>query len=194
MATACQKKQAVEEAPCCTESVVLNQEKLKLPTESIYQLESKWHDQDNKTLTLNSLTGKIQVVAMVFSNCKLACPRLIVDLKAIENKLSVDQKKKVSFLLITFDTERDTPKQLKKFANDMQLNDNWKLIHSSETNTREISMILNINYEKQTDGTFAHSNAIHIINKKGIIVHRQDGLGADNTQTIKAISNLISKP
>lgn len=190
VAAACQKKSGLK--PCCTTSAVINQSNLNLPNESIYQLESKWQDQDNKTLTLNSLSGKIQIVAMIFTNCKLACPRLIVDLKLIESKLSAEQKKKSSFLLISFDSERDTPKSLKKFAVEMQLDENWKLIHSTEKNIREISMILDVSYEKQTDGTFSHSNAIHIINETGIIVHRQEGLGSDNTQTLAAISNILA--
>lgn len=188
---ACQSKKKSIEKPCCANSEIIKHDNLKLPTESIYQLESKWQDQDEKTLTLNSLQGKIQVTAMIFSNCKLACPRIIIDLKTIESKLTKEERSKVSFLLISFDAERDTAKQLKKFAKEMHLNENWKLIHSTENNIREISMILDVKYEKQPDGTFSHSNAIHVVNQNGVIVHRQEGLGADNSATLEAISKTV---
>ncbi len=41
---------------------------------------------------------------------------------------------------------------------------------------------------KDKEGNFAHSNIITVLNSKGEIVHRQEGLSADPAETLTAIA------
>ena len=52
-------------------------------TDSIFYLDSKWQNQDGKTLQLQDLKGKNLVVVMIFTSCKTACPLLVTDIKNI---------------------------------------------------------------------------------------------------------------
>lgn len=176
---------------CCKEAPNgLSEKKFILSKESVYQLNDSWTDQNNQEIKLNELQGKVQVVAMIFTNCTYACPRIIMDLKMLELKIPEAHKKNVNFLLLSFDTERDTPEVLKQFAKDKKLNEHWRLLHGNENQVREISMVLGVKFEKKSDNSFAHSNLITILNQKGEIVHQQEGLGVKSDETIGKINEL----
>jgi len=57
---------------------------------SIYDLESVWQDQQALTLTLGDLAGRPRVVAMVYTSCAYACPRILKDMKRIEGELRAE--------------------------------------------------------------------------------------------------------
>lgn len=181
-----------EKKECCSKSDSSkvenkNEDLSDLNKESIYQLESDWQNQNGKPLKLTSFKGKIQVVAMVFTNCTYACPRIVGDMQLIESSLSEELKKQVDFILISFDVERDTPERLLSFSKEMKLSDNWVLLHGNEESTHEMSLVLGVKYDKQTDGSFAHSNIITVLNQDGAIAFQQEGLGVSQEKTMEAI-------
>ena len=158
--------------------------------QSIFTIADTFQTQHNNNITLSSFAGKPTVVGMIFTNCGYACPRLTSDMKNIANKLK-DNKRKVNFVLISFDTERDTPAQLQKFAKQMELDSNWILLHGSEQVVRTLSVLLNVQFEKDADGNFSHSNLISVLDKDGILNFQKEGLEADHTETVDKINELI---
>jgi protein SCO1 len=157
---------------------------------SIYQSTGEWHNQHGDTLRLSSLEGKIPVMAMVFTQCTYACSRIVADIKNMEKQIPRDKKDKVVFVLVSFDSERDQPARLKAFASQMQLNDNWVLLHGNEEEVRELSMLLEVKYKKQPNGDFAHSNGITLLNRQGAIVTRVEGLGVNARPLLDELSRL----
>ena len=157
-----------------------------ISSESIYQLPDTFETQDNKKITLSSFDGKPTVVGMIFTHCTYACPRLTADIKDIEDKIK-SEKGDVNYLLISFDSERDLPDQLKKFANDHDLDKNWTLLHGSENAVRTLSVLLNVQFQKDAEGNFSHSNIISVLDKNGVLVFQKEGIDADPTETISAI-------
>src|SRR5690606_32328154 len=125
----------------------------ELPEESIYQFNGEWHSQDGDTVTLESLRGKIPVIAMVFTYCEFACPRIIADIKKLHDQVPPGKEEEVIFVLVSFDTERDHPERLKEYADRMNLGDNWLLLHGNEDNVRMLSMLLDVKYQKQAGNT-----------------------------------------
>lgn len=161
-----------------------------LSSESIYQLTDTFQTQNNKSVTLSSFAGKPTVVAMIFTHCTYACPRLTADMKNIESKLK-DENGKVNFLLVSFDAERDLPDTLKKYANGIGLDENWTLLHGSEEEVRTLSVLLNVQFAKDAEGNFSHSNIISVLDKKGVLRFQKEGLGADQSETISTIKQLV---
>ena len=161
-----------------------------LSSESIYELNETFQTQDNKNVTLSSFRGKPTVVAMIFTHCAYACPRLTADMKNIESQLK-DKNGKVNFLLVSFDEERDTPDTLKHYANSMGLDENWTLLHGSEDVVRTLSVLLNIQYAKDADGNFSHSNVISVLDKNGVLRFQKEGLDADHKETVSTIQKLL---
>ena len=100
----------------------------------------------------------------------------------------------VNFLLVSFDVTRDTPERLKYFATKSGLNKNWTLLHGDEDAVRTLSVLLNVQYEKDADGNFSHSNIISVLDKQGRLQFQKEGLGANHTETINVIKKLVQLP
>jgi protein SCO1/2 len=158
---------------------------------SVYDLEQVWTNQNGQAAALESLAGQPTVVAMFFSSCRYACPRITADLKAIEAKLSPEQRARVRFALFSFDAEGDQPAALKAFATRMELDEaRWTLFHAPSDSVRELAATLGVSYRREEDGSFSHGNAITVLDARGGIVHQQPGLGADPAGTLDALARL----
>ena len=177
-------------APCCSEDAPAAVG--ALPDTSLYNLESNWTDQTNQEQELSDFRGTITVAAMIFTNCEYACPRIIADLKAIEGTLTKDNLSHVKWLLLSMDSERDTPEVLKAYAERNNLDpERWTLMHGNDSAVRELGATLGVRYKKDANGNYAHSNLITLLDKEGRICHQLEGLGADNQETIQAVQALI---
>lgn len=77
-----------------------------------------------------------------------------------------------------------------EYAKEMGLSHRWVLLHGDEENVRELSMLLEVNYKKQRDGLYAHSNEIILLDKKGRIVTSTEGLGINPLPIVKRIEEL----
>lgn len=161
------------------------------PAESIFNLKDTFLTQDGAAVTLASLAGKPTVVAMIFTNCGYACPRITDDMKGIEDQLKPNEKG-VNFLLVSFDIIRDIPTQLKAYAQEKELDGNWTLLHGSEDATRTVSVLLNVQYQKDADGNFSHSNIISVLDKNGVPRFHKEGLEANHLETIAQIKSLMN--
>lgn len=52
----------------------------KISDLSIYNLPSKWTNQNGKEIEMKDLKGKVLVMVMIYISCKSACLRLVVDM------------------------------------------------------------------------------------------------------------------
>jgi protein SCO1 len=157
--------------------------------QSIFMVTDSFQTQQNKSITLASLQGKPTIVGMIFTNCTYACPRLTADMQQLETKLK-DDDGKINYVLISFDAERDQPEQLKKFAGNLNLGNNWTLLHGSEDAVRTLSVLLNVQFEKDAEGNFSHSNIISVLDKNGVLRYQKEGLNADQSETLATIRQL----
>ena len=161
-----------------------------IPAESIYMIGDTFQTQDNKSVTLASFAGKPTVVGMIFTHCDYACPRLTADMKNMEEKLKGEDGK-VNFLLVSFDSQRDSSAQLKKFASGLQLSKNFTLLHGSEEAVRTLSVLLNVQFEKDAEGNFSHSNIISVLDKNGTLRFQKEGLDANHEETINTLHQIL---
>lgn len=157
---------------------------------SLYNLSSTWVDQHGRSRPLGSLGGRVQVVAMVYTHCGYACPRIIMDMKRIEGLLPDDAE--VGFVLVSIDPERDTPGRLGRYAESVALEpDRWTLLTAPDPDILELAAVLGVRYRRTADGEFEHSNVITVLDPAGETAHRQLGLGQDPTATVAAIRPLL---
>lgn len=163
-----------------------------IPDESIYNLTDTFTTQDNRPVSLKDFAGAPTVMAMIFTHCTYACPRLTADIQNIESKLGKNSEK-VNFVLVSFDSERDLPQQLTKFKKEMKLDNRFTLLHGSEDAVRTLSVLLNVQFQKNSNGDFSHSNIISVLDKKGNLVFQKEGIQADQKQTIQQIIELVGK-
>ena len=161
---------------------------------SIYNLPSKWTSQNGENLEMKDLKGKVLVMVMIYTSCKAACPRLVADMRNIEQRLPENIKDDVTLVLVSIDPEIDTPKRLKAFAVENKMDSNqWLFLRSTEANTREFAAVLAVNYKKIAPLDFSHSNIISVFNADGELSYQQEGLGVNSDQTIEKITEEAQK-
>lgn len=154
---------------------------------SVYQLPGTWTDQNGRSLELAHLAGRPQVVAMVYTHCTFACPRILAQMKQIEQAVTDD----AGFVLVSIDPERDTPDRLADFSESLRLDDaRWTLLNGSDGDILALSVLLGVKYRATGQGDFAHSNLITVLDGEGRIVERVEGLGADVQPAIRALKSL----
>jgi protein SCO1/2 len=162
----------------------------RIPSESIFTLNDTFTTQNNARIKLSSLMNKPTVVGMIFTHCTYACPRLTSDIKSIYKNMG-SKKDQVNYVLISFDTERDSPERLKEFAKEMGLDSNWTLLRGSEQSVRTLSVLLNVQYEKDLEGNFSHSNLVSVLDSKGVLKFQKEGLGADHNETLNILQKFV---
>lgn len=161
---------------------------------SIYNLPSQWTNQNGQNIEMKDLKGKVLIMVMIYTSCKAACPRLVADMRNIEQRLPEKGKDKVKMVLVSIDPEVDTPERLKAFAKENKMDSEpWVFLRSTEENTREFAAVLSVNYKKVSPMDFSHSNIISVFNTNGELVYQQEGLGVNSDPTIAKITEEIQK-
>jgi len=172
------KDETKEKHSCCSEEMDAEE----YSENSIYNIESEWTTQSGSNFRISDLRGKPVVLTMFFAGCTYACPVLVNDMKKIESKLSKKELKNYKFVLVSIDPEKDTPENLKSFAerNNMDLN-RWILLTGENNNIQELAAVLGFNYKKDEKTGYSHSNLINILDAGGEIVYQHKGLNQDIT-------------
>lgn len=161
---------------------------------SVFQLSSSWVTQDKDSIRLSDLRGRVLVVAMIYTTCQFACPRLVADMKTIEEGIGPEKMEDVNIVLISINPERDLPDTLRIFAEDQQLDTRyWTLLNGAPDDVLEFAAVLGVKYKKVTPLDFSHSNIISIFDKKGDLIYQQEGYGTGATdETIQQVLQLTS--
>jgi len=113
-----------------------------LPDRSLYQLDSSWTDDAGAAVKLVSFRGRPQIVTMFFARCEYACPLLVHDMKRIEAALPENVRTNVGFVLVSFDSERDTPAALAAYRKNHNLASNWTLLRGAPDDVLELAALL----------------------------------------------------
>jgi protein SCO1/2 len=174
--------------PCCRPALPAGQ-----PTDkSLYLLDSKWTSDVGREIKLGALRGRPQIVSLFFTNCEYACPILVSELKAIEQKLPPEVLAKVDFLLVSLDPKRDSIAELAAFREKRGLaRERWTLLRGGADDVRELAALLGVNYAEDARGQFAHTNLITLLNAEGEIVFQHAGLKQDPALLLTAISGTV---
>lgn len=187
--TACKKEQTNTD----NQLVEIIEHSQEISDMSIYNLPSTWTNHEGSDLELVDFQGNVLVMVMIYTTCKAACPRLVADMRHIEQQVKSKNKDNVKYILVSIDPETDTPERLKEFAKENQMNGNqWVFLRSTEENTREFAATLAVNYKRISPLDFSHSNIISVFNTAGELTYQQEGLGIDYVPTIAEIEKQLN--
>ena len=189
--TGCATGDSSRTAACCAKEPTGAASFSDLSDRSIYQVDSSWTNDAGAALRLVNLGGRPQVVTMFFASCEYACPVLVHDMKRVEAALPEAVRGRVGFVLVTFDTERDTPAALAEYRRRHQLPANWTLLRGGPDDVLELAALLGVKFKKDARGQFAHSNLLTVLSPGGEIVHQQIGLNQSPQDTVKRLTELV---
>ncbi|MBT9546672.1 MAG: SCO family protein [Candidatus Sericytochromatia bacterium] len=159
---------------------------------SLYWLDGTWTNQQKKKLELKSLRGQIVVIAMIYSSCSSVCPLILEDVKKIEKSLSSADRGKVTFVLVSFDPQRDNPEKLAQYAQKQGVNrTNWHFLNGKASQVSELAALLGVRYQATAQGEFIHSNQITLLNAEGEVAYQRPDLKTDLSDFQKKLKSLL---
>ena len=146
-----------------------------LPSDSVYQVGGTWQTDNNESIQLESLAGKPQLIALIYTGCSNSCPIIVESMKRVEKQVPMNFRDKIGFVLVSLTPDTDYPKTLKAFAEKKGLNPNWKVLRGNNELVRTLSNVLNGRYKVAKDGDVAHSNTVTLLNSQGQIQMQASG-------------------
>lgn len=156
---------------------------------SIYALALPLTDQDGRAGALADLRGRVLVAAMMYSNCKTVCPRVTEDMKRIQDALDGTDRDRVEFALFSLDAGRDSPAALRRYARSHGLDPaRWRLFVASEDGVRDLAAVLGVKFRTEANGEIAHSAMIFVIDREGVVRHRQVGVNQEPRELLAAVA------
>jgi len=159
----------------------------QLPGDSVYQVGGTWQTADGQSIQLESLAGKQQVIALIFTGCSNSCPVIVESMKRVEKQITAGKRGQIGFVLVSLTPDTDSPKALKTFADKKGLNANWKLLRGNNELVRTLSNALNGRYKVAKDGDVAHSNTVTLLNEQGQIQVQAPGTLTGIKPVIEAV-------
>lgn len=173
-----------EEPVACCATV---EEIVPFSARSLYQLDASFTNDHGETVSLGDFHGRPVVLTMFFASCGYACPLLVSDMTRIREMLPAELRDEAALVLVSFDTERDTPAALAKYRNERDLDAQWHFLHGDDDAVSELAALLGVKYRKETNGMFSHSNLITVLNREGEIIHQRNGLQGGLEEVAQAL-------
>lgn len=148
----------------------------------------------------DNFKGKIILISYIYTNCPDICPLTTNNLRNIEKGIKKDYANEVQFLELSFDPERDTPSELKKYAESRNINEkSFQFLTGEKETIDSLLKIMKVHAipadtVKFENGTFTysfiHTDRITLIDKQGRIRNEYKGSLAPTKQILDDINSL----
>jgi protein SCO1/2 len=129
-------------------------------------------DLNGKRVSLKDLQDKIKVVNFIYTSCSSTCPIVTRRLSSLQQVLKRKGLlgERVKIISISLDPERDTTRQLKRYADGFRADsDSWLFLRGTLKQTKKVLSDYDIWVEKADDGTIDHVMRVYLIDGKNRI-------------------------
>jgi protein SCO1 len=151
-------------------------------------------NQDGKRVTSKELRGKVLAITFIFASCADTCPLLTGKMAGIQNRLGSDFGKKVHFVSITVDAERDTPEVLKRYAEAHKTNSaGWAFLTGTPAEIREVAKRYGIYYKKTPRGDVDHTFLTSLVDQSGILRVQYMGVKFNPDEMLTDLRSLLAE-
>ncbi len=156
------------------DSVAVIEKNGKISTDTI------WHKVKNltftnqlgKTVTLDSLKGKIIVIDFFFTRCPSVCPGLAKSMQRLQRSFINNNDSIVQFLSVTINPEHDSVPQLRKFADKYTSNhDGWWFVTADKKSVYDFALTeLKASVaDADIDTAFIHTENFFLLDKDRVV-------------------------
>ena len=146
-----------------------------------------WHHVKNmtftnqlgKTVTLDSLKGKIIVINFFFSRCPSICPGMAKSMKRLQDSYTNSRDSIVQFISVSIDPEHDSVPQLRKFANRYTANhDSWWFVTGNKKDIYDFALneLKASVADAEVDTAFIHTTNFFLLDRDRVVRGWFDGL------------------
>ena len=136
-------------------------------------------NQDNRLISNEDFLGKVYVVEFFFTTCPTICPIMNTNMKRLENAFG--NRDDFGIASFTIDPEKDTPAQLKKYAENLDVfSQNWHFLTGNidiiyDLANKGFNIFAGIN--PAVAGGFEHQGYFALVDKNGYLRSRTDQFG-----------------
>ncbi len=170
-------------------------------------IDTVWHrvknitftNQLGKTVTLDSLKGKIIVIDFFFTRCPTICPGLAKSMRRLQDSYTGGKDSIVQFLSVSIDPDHDSVPHLRAFANKYSANhDNWWFVTGNKKEIYDFALNeLKANVaDADVDTAFIHTYNFFLLDRDRVVRGWYDGFdGKKQAKLVKDIPLLmLEKP
>lgn len=158
---------------------------------SLFHLDAAWQTQAKAPFRLADLAGRPTIITMIYGSCTTACPVLVNDARRIDRAVPEAGREELQVVVVSFDPARDTPDRMADIAERYDVDpDRWHFLHGQAADVRTLAAMLGVRYRDNGDGTFDHSNLITLLDSRGRIAARSEGLARPVGPIVEALERL----
>jgi protein SCO1/2 len=147
-------------------------------------------DQDGKTFSTDSLTGKVWIADFIFTSCGSICPILSDRVAHLQHMTPAG----VNFVSFSVDPKNDTPAVLKAYGTRLGADfSRWHFLTGSVGQMTDAAMKMNVS--TGTANPLSHSDRLLLVSAKGQVVGIYSGIeAADLPQLAADATKLVGEP
>ncbi|MFB9751739.1 SCO family protein [Paenibacillus hodogayensis] len=130
----------------------------------------KLEQTDGKTGGLSDDNGKVRLVYFFWSTCPDVCQPTTYELSKVQQELKKSGLLGTDAVLysISFDPDRDTIDQLKKYSARFEADPNgWKFLRGDSKTVVDLARQYGVSVLKDNNGNFGHTNSIALVDREG---------------------------
>jgi protein SCO1/2 len=150
--------------------------------------------QDGTPVALTDLRGKVVAVTFIYTSCTDVCPVLTALMAHVQDKLGPDFGKRIAFVSITVDPERDTPEVLKRYAETFGADHNgWTFLTGDPAAIQEVIRRYGAFAAKNAVGQVDHTFLTSIVDRNGTLRVQYLGVRFDPDEFRRDLLRLVKE-
>ena len=159
-------------APMPLSFIELNGERKRVP-------DFVFTNQDERLISNEDYLGKVYVIEFFFTTCPTICPIMNANMKRLE--AAFGNRDDFGIASFTIDPEKDTPEQLKRYAENLDVfSQNWHFLTGNASTIYELAntgfnIFAGIN--PNVAGGFEHQGYFALVDQNGYLRSRTDRFG-----------------
>ena len=150
--------------------------------------------QDGMPVALADFRGKVVAVTFIYASCMDTCPVLTALMAYVQDKLGPDFGKRITFVSITVDPERDTPEVLKRYAETFGADlKGWAFLTGAPDAIRGVIRRYGVFAAKNADGQVDHTFLTSIVDRNGMLRVQYLGVRFDPDEFRRDLLSLVKE-
>ena len=140
-----------------------------------------------RAVTLSAHRGQVIALTFLYTTCPDVCPLTATRFRATQTELQGDASR-VTFIAVSVDPDRDTPKAVQDFSTAHGLAANWYYLVGGRAQLSPVWAAYGIGVQAGST-TVTHNDAVYLIDARGrerVLLHSED-LAGDLTSDLRAL-------
>ena len=140
-----------------------------------------------RVVTLSAQRGQVVALTFLYTTCPDVCPLTASSFRSAQTELQADATR-VTFIAVSVDPDRDTPKAVQEFSSTHGLSANWFYLVGGLAQLSPVWAAYGIGVQAGS-GTVTHNDAVYLIDARGrerVLLHSED-LAADLANDLRAL-------